>query len=59
VIEWLKTTAEDLMRENVPSSKDAEVVDGFTREIGRPSVAFKVISVGEKVDTITRHLQGL
>ena len=61
VMEWLKATIEDFEREDVPNV-EVEVVDGFTRETGRPEIGFKEIDKEElpkynvKADGITAGL---
>ena len=61
VMEWLRATAEDFERENMPNA-EVEVVDGFTRETGRPEIGFKEIDKEElpkynaKADGITAGL---
>ena len=42
VLEWLKATAEDFKRENMPNV-EVIIVDGFTREKERPEIGFKEI----------------
>jgi len=48
VLEWLKATAEDLVSR--PTRHESEVVGGFVREVGRPDIAYQVISSGIPVD---------
>jgi predicted alpha/beta-fold hydrolase len=61
VLEWLKATIEDFKRENTPNV-DVEVVDGFTREKGRPEIGFKEIDKDDlpkyiaKTDGVTAGL---
>jgi len=49
VLEWLRSTAEDLVIPN-RTSLEVEEVGGFIREIGRPEIAFRVISTGILID---------
>ncbi len=46
VLEWLKATVEDVERKDTPDV-EVEVVDGFTRETGRPEIGFKEIAEEE------------
>ena len=61
VLEWLKATVEDFERENMPNV-EVEVVDGFTRERGRPEIGFKEIDKEQlpkykvKIDGVTAGL---
>jgi predicted alpha/beta-fold hydrolase len=61
VLEWLKATIEDFKRENM-SNVEIEVVDGFTRENGRPEIGFKEVDeeglpkYNAKTDGITAGL---
>jgi len=50
VLEWLKATAEDLVAQDKPAPRASEEVSEFVREVGRPEIAYQVISSGVPVD---------
>ena len=50
VIEWLKATAEELVGQNHEPPRETEQVSDFLREVGRPEIAYQVISSGIPVD---------
>ncbi|CCA69296.1 related to acyltransferase, has a minor role in medium-chain fatty acid ethyl ester biosynthesis [Serendipita indica DSM 11827] len=42
-LEWIRAVAEEFVREDGQGGRPIEVVDGFTREIGRPMIGFREI----------------
>ncbi|KAG8849874.1 hypothetical protein FRB91_009555 [Serendipita sp. 411] len=42
-LQWLRAVVEEFVREKGQGGRPTEVADGFTREIGRPEVGFKVV----------------
>ncbi|KZS89895.1 AB-hydrolase YheT [Sistotremastrum niveocremeum HHB9708] len=58
ILEWVRATAEDLVV-GPSKAREVEVVDGFTREVGRIQIAYKVVGTGGTVDSSKSTAGGL
>ena len=61
VLQWIRAIAEDFTRDSTQGGRPTELVDGFTREVGRENIGYKEIDKkglpeGPKVKGLTTGL---